>query len=100
MFTQVSQYLESNNLLTNNQFGYRRNLGIEDAIVKLIEDTKSAPNQKKNTTAVFLNLRKAFDTVQHDILRQYLNKLKLSPNVVSLLSNYLSDRTQKADKTK
>ncbi len=93
--TQLFKYLESNNLLTDNQFGYRRNLCTEDAIVKLVEDTKSALNQKKHTAVVFLDLSKAFDTVQHDILLQYLSKLKLSPNAVSLMSNYLSDRRQK-----
>ena len=73
----MSNYLKTNKLLNPNQFGYRRNLGTEDAIIKLIEDTKNAINKRMHTGVVFLDLSKAFDTVQHDILLQQLSKLKL-----------------------
>ncbi len=85
MCMQLSKYLESNNLLTPNQFGYRRNLSTEDAIVKLVEDAKHALNQKKHTAVVFLVLSKVFDTDQHEILLEYLGILKLSPSAVSLI---------------
>ena len=93
--TQLADYLETNNLLSRNQFGYRRHRSTEDAIVKLVEDSKSALNQRRHIAVVFLDLSKAFDTVQHDILLHYLGKLKISPCSVSLISNYLSNRKQR-----
>ncbi len=92
---QMSNYLETNDLINPNQFGYRQNLSTEDAIVKLVEDMKNAMNKRKHTAVVFLDLSKAFDTVQHDILLQQLSKLKLSVGAVSLISNYLSNRKQR-----
>ena len=93
--TQLADYLEINNLLSCNQFGYRKQRSTEDAIVKLVEDSKNALNQKRHVAVIFLDLSKAFDTVQHDILLHHLGKLKISSHSVSLVSNYLSNRKQR-----
>ncbi len=92
---QLSKYLETNSLISPNQFGYREKMSTEDAIVQIVEDSKNALNQKKHTAVVFLDLSKAFDTVQHEILLQYLSKLNLGPSAVSLISNYISNRKQR-----
>ena len=62
------EYLETNNLLSDLQFGYRRKRSTDLATVLLTDSIRRAGDEGKLTGAVFLDLSKAFDTVGHDRL--------------------------------
>ena len=70
---QLTEHLESNNLLNEYQFGFRSKRSTASAILYFTEHIRQSLNSGQITGAIFIDLRKAFDTVNHCIL---LNKLK------------------------
>ena len=62
MYNRVSNYLNDNNLLFRKQFG----LQFDHALIKLIDSIYDSSNQNKCTLGVFIDLSKAFDTVDHN----------------------------------
>ncbi len=88
---QLMHYLETNNYLSPLQFGFRQNLSTESAIT---ENIKQSLDKGNVVGAVFLDLKKAFDTVNHNILISKLAKLNLSKQSLSWFESYLKGREQ------
>lgn len=87
-------HLESNALLNPMQFGFRRHHSTDTACCHLIENIKSSLDTGGVVGAIFLDLGKAFDTVNHKSLYYKLAKLNVSTNSLNWFKTYLSDRTQ------
>ena len=91
---QTNDYFESNNLLSDNQFGFRKNYSttfLAQDMFDNIFDNKS----KGNTPAIiFLDIKKAFDTVDHDILIEKLKFYGIDGTVILWCKNYLVGRKQ------
>lgn len=66
--TQLITYLENNNLLPVNQFGFRSGHSINMAITTLLLDIYESYNLNKYTKPCYIELKKAFDTVSHEVL--------------------------------
>ena len=92
LHNQLSKYLEDNNLLPSFQYGYRKNHNTSQAILDLTDYITKACSSKKVTLAVFMDLSKAFDTVDKYLLEQKLIKLGLCENSVMLITSYMSNR--------
>ena len=93
--TKLSSYLEGYNLLDSKQNGFRKNRSTIGTVVDLTDDVLQGLNNKLYTIASFIDLRKAFDTVSHDILKQKILKFGFSENITDWISNYLSNRQQR-----
>ena len=78
---QLSHYLENNNILDENQRGFRPKHSTTDSFVKLTENIYLAMNNREFTTVVYVDLRKAFDTVNHQILLKKLGKIGVCNNI-------------------
>ena len=86
--------MDTNILFYNDQYGFRPRHSTELATVRFVTDlTKDMDNYKIPTT-VLIDLSKAFDTLNHDILLSKLRYYGVSGVELRLLSNYLSDRVQ------
>lgn len=93
---QLVLYLESNKLLSARQFGFRKLHSSEQLIQALLQEWKSHldDSQPRYIAAVSLDIRKAFDSVNHSLLPNKFSNLNLSESATKLLMSYLSKRSQ------
>ena len=91
---QLSSYFETNKLLFDNQYGFRPKHSTEHAALELIDRIINKMDTNEIPLNIFLDLSKAFDTIDHTIL---LNKLKyygLKGPTLNLFQSYLTNRRQ------
>jgi hypothetical protein len=74
MYDRMISFININNLLYKYQFGFRTNYSTNMALVMLTDQILSALDKGDTVIGVFLDLKKAFDTVNHEILLEKLNK--------------------------
>lgn len=83
---------EANNLISWNQFGFRRGRSTTHAINKLIGMIQDGRAQGHIVGAVFIDIKKAFDSVDHQLLIQRLRAMAISSDVVDFFENFLAGR--------
>ena len=88
-------HLETNNLLTDLQFGFRTNMSPSDQLLLTYEFVSSSLDQGLAVDLVYLDYQKAFDKVHHGILLDKLFSLGIRGNLYSWISDFLSDRKMK-----
>ena len=63
----MTSYIEQHNLLYQSQDGFRKGHSTQHAMLDIINDLQANMNQQLLSCGVFIDLRKAFDTVDHEI---------------------------------
>ena len=94
VYNQLSKYLECYNLLTNKQNGFRKGRGTIDTVFKLVGDIHTSLNANKKVLAVYIDFKKAFDTISHVILIKKLETFGFDKSVINWFRSYLSERKQ------
>ena len=94
LFNQLYDYFNSNNLLAEEQYGFRTNHSTEYAAVKLVDNVSKEMALGNKPTALYIDLSKAFDTLSFGILLYKLNYFGIKDNAFKLLKNYLTNRRQ------
>ena len=72
IFARLNDYMGKNKILHENQFGFRKGLSTCTALLQLVDGLADSIDRKKVTVGVFIDLAKAFDTVDHRILLRKL----------------------------
>ena len=93
--SQLSNYLEQEELLTGKQHGFRKKHSTIDSIAQFTEYINKKLDSKTPTLATFIDFKKAFDCVQHPVLLKKLAKLNLGNATVKWVESYLSGRKQR-----
>lgn len=89
---QLVAYLDGINFFKGNQFGFLRHSNCESAALQLVNWIKT--NFKKRFTAcTFVDLKRAFDTVEPNRLARKLKRLGLSDKATKLMLSYLQGRS-------
>lgn len=92
--TRLEEYLTKNNKLTDKQYGFRKKIGTEDALLDLTSHLYTNIDQGKKVIAVFLDISKAYDSIKHSTLLTQLTQLGIQDTVHKWFHSYLTDRTQ------
>ena len=67
-YNRLINFLNKFNILSNDQYGFRKNPSTAYELIQLYDKLSDAIDQAKVTLGLFIDLSKAFDTVNHDIL--------------------------------
>ena len=94
IFEQLYNYINSLNLFYHGQYGFRENHSTELAALELIDRVIQYLDKGETPISVFLDLSKAFDTLDHSILLSKLEYYGIHDNDLELFKSYLSNRKQ------
>ena len=96
VYNRLMNYIDINQMLFRNQYRFRKNHSTTLALINLYDKISAGFDANKHTVGIFLDLSKAFDTVDHTILISKLNLKHYGIRGLPLewIQNYLSNRFQ------
>jgi hypothetical protein len=94
VYSQLNNYLQHSNLLYSLQSGFRSNYSTDTCLIHLLDHLRSQSDKGNFTGMVMLDLQKAFDTVNHEILFSKLSAMGVDHSSVNWFKSYLQNRTQ------
>ena len=94
MHKRLYAFITSNNIIHPLQFGFQENDSVHHALISITEAIRSTLDNKKYGCGIFVDLQKAFDSVNHNILLSKLEHYGIRGNVLLWFASYLSDRYQ------
>ena len=94
MYSRLSSFLEFHNCIYKNQFGFHTNHSTFHAIVSITEDIRQSLDNNFFACGIFIVLQKAFDTVDHNILRKKLEHYGVRGLANDWFHSYLLNREQ------
>ena len=92
--SQITFYLDVNNILSEHQFGFRKERSTSLAIFEVLKNLHENWNENNFSACIFIDFSRAFDSIDHNIL---LNKLKFygfDENSLNFVTSYMSNRVQ------
>ena len=92
--TRLLEYLTRHAILHKIQFGFRSQCSTSMALLQLIDDVSEAIDQGRFTVGIFIDLAKAFDTVNHDILLAKISFYGIRELPYQWFASYLNNRKQ------
>ena len=87
-------FLDENDLLSESQYGFRPGRSTAEAIFDFCDDVLTVQNDSAFTAAIFIDIKKAFDCVNHSMLIDSLSRSNINPFLLRWLIAYLSERKQ------
>ena len=94
MYNRMIEFAEQYNILHRCQFGFRKNYSTSHVLIHLINRISSAIDPRETTVGVFLDLSKAFDTLDHQILFTKLEHYGIRDVALQWIKSYFSRSQQ------
>ena len=94
VYSRLYNYLSKLNIITESQFGFRSKHSSFMALIDLYDNLSQAIDDRRIPLAVFIDLKKAFDTVNFEILLHKLEHYGIRGVALAWFRSYLSDRFQ------
>ena len=93
-FKRLESFIAKHALLSENQFGFRNGKSTSNAIIETIEGITNALDDKLYAVGLFIDIKKAFDTVDHHILMKKMERMGVRGRAMDWINSYLSNRKQ------
>ena len=94
LYNKLSNFFDRNDSIHENQFGFRKGHSTNHAIITLVDKITKSVDCGDIVINIFVDLKKAFDTVSSDILLKKLEAYGIRGNLLKLCESYLNDRYQ------
>ena len=94
IYNRLLSFINECNILTSNQYGFREGHSTSHALINFIRNVTNAIDNEEAMLGIFLDLSKAFDTLDHDILIYKLELYGIRGVVLDLFKSYLQNRYQ------
>ena len=94
---QLTEHLDVNEVTYPRQYGFRKGHSMSDSVLNLVDDVLKAFDNDLMVLSVFVDLRKAFDTVPHHLIFDKLSLLGISDVEMNWFKSYMSNRSQYID---
>ena len=94
MYNRLEEFLKYSEVFYKYQFGFRKHYSTNNALINIVEKIRDALDKNMCTCGVFIDLEKAFDTVNHQILLSKLYHYGIRGIANKWLSSYLSGHSQ------
>lgn len=89
---QIDEYITNNNILADEQSGFRKNHSCETSLNRVINEWKQDLDKGNIIVCVFLDIKRAFETIDR---KRLIEKMGIENNVKKWFSSYLTDRSQR-----
>lgn len=94
LYKRLESFLKSGKILYHKQYGFRPKHSTLSATIDLVTKIKNKIDQKQIALGIFVDLRKAFDTISPDILIHKLSHIGITGNALKIFESYLQNRQQ------
>lgn len=94
VYTRIHTFITKHDIISRDQFGFRKNHSTYMAMINLYDNITTALDKKLCSVGIFLDLSKAFDTLDHDILLNKLNHYGIRGTANQWIKCYLDNRKQ------
>lgn len=91
---RLMNYLSKHSILHNNQYGFRSHHDTSMAVIDMVDKISAAMDSNEFSIGLFIDLSKAFDTLNHKILLQKLNHYGIRGVTLKWFESYLTNRYQ------
>ena len=96
MYKRTYNFLNNGGQFFKSQYGFRTDHSCQEAIAELIGEIARNNDMGCHTIGVFIDLSKAFDTLEHDVLFEKLSKYGIRTVTLNWYKSYLTNRPAKS----
>lgn len=93
MKARIELFLNKHNMLSNHQHGFTKGKSTESALIEFLDEVHSNLNQKRCVAAVFIDIKRAFDMVDHKLLLVKLQSIGFRGIALNWFESYLNNRS-------
>ncbi len=94
IYHRLNEHFRTNDLFYEKQYGFRSGRSTMHALSEVVQYIREAGDCQENVCSVFVDLSKAFDTVNHELLIGKMEAYGISSTALNLIKDYLTNRKQ------